>query len=772
MAEDGEANNTLRRVVSELGALAGDGQHRWRARRGRSDLSVIEALISKGSGKQPGPEEVCDAIKDACEGLDATAEWKRAAKEHLGYGKDAPHSRVEREEAAAACLRSPTGSGAMSLSTYRRKSNQEVTHGHNGRPYAGKLYDSWSGVTLALVAESLIRNVGADPGATVDGEGEALEERLADPDCQPLGDIVRHEIAGRYRALSGADLQVSFFHRASTDHYIDAIAALDRVTLYTGVDVSTEVRTPLSDRLMAGTLRERLHARTDLSEDQQTRLVGALMAVYPPSFLGSIAREFVRGHSRIDHHRAPAMEWEARAVFAQDLERSLTAGRSTGGFLALGLGALSFALRKAGRSVQILTTNYDNRIDQDQSRIYKYFEGLRGFSFAPSALDASPDGDLAAVALYSLNGDLASHGDASSEPLIIGEADALTDHNKPRSELVTRALSETSCVFVGSSLTEPDLLDKLVNTPYRYKHNPRYALVLAPKLDLERPEERELKARALELVADRYLHLGIVPIVIDFPHQVPQFLIEVALRLEQGAAYKSYPRRLDEWWAWWARHFGFGGRQAEHGGRRRREVQQIWWEELEKVRRRVITEYLGLPAAERDRDEQIQVEVWLRNPRARSLVHSASSEGMWMYANTAHRCSVHEGEEYAVQRAFREGAPIHGPIRQPRGIWRHQMSFPLVLRREPWHHLPVGVVTILSSKDASLKDEKGETVVEGGALGDFPRRDSFAKDLAAMVSEVRKPINELLDPHSRLCRRKQLGAYAKRRPAGTRARSS
>jgi len=67
---------------------------------------------------------------------------------------------------------------------------------------------------------------------------------------------------------------------------------------------------------------------------------------------------------------------------------------------------------------------------------------------------------------------------------------------------------------------------------------------------------------------------------------------------------------------------------------------------------------------------------------------------------------------------------------------------PLTLHEPPWHHLPVGVVSVFSTHYGSV--EEGE---DPGLLQEFvrdPERLSRLEDL------VKGPVADLLDPRKRL----------------------
>jgi len=656
---------------------------------------LLELLMADDPGKEIASEELGQSTRINLALFGATAETK--------------HTTANGRREVAGKIYRPTN--PVSADGVRRKPSAK-------QPLGGLEWRVIADLRRRILASSEPSEPGPAPEPTPESQP---------PPGRRLGDLVRAELAELYQPIRERDFEDSFFHRESTGTYIEQLADLDAITLFTAAAPSPDVHAPLSDKLMARTLRERLRrSATDLDVEQLDTIVDAMMRAFPPTYLGSIARELVREQSTADLDDVAGLEADAQDVFVRELRDAVEAGRDASRFLALGLGALAFASKKAGKDrVQLLTTNYDDRLAEAEARVHEYFGELKDYRFEPRSLDESAEAPADAVPLYRLNGHIGAERGGAADSLIIGEADSLTDYYESRGQVMANALETTSCIFVGSTLGEPDVLHKLVNAAYPLGH-PRYTVLLAPWLGLQDPDER---AKALNLTALRFLHLGIVPIVIDFPHQAPQFLIEVALRLQQSD-YAGYPERLDSWWGKWVEDFGFAGRAGE----RNPALQRLWMERLAAIRDTVADEHLELSKRSRRR-EHLQVEMWIRHPGERSLVHWASSDGLWLNAASARRLSIPGAGNDPVQRAFRDGTPIHGPVPRQTGRWHYQLSIPVVLRKEPWHHLPVGVVNILSTG-------------ADGKLANFHHREGYAKELLRLASAVKGPVNGLLDPVS------------------------
>ncbi len=399
--------------------------------------------------------------------------------------------------------------------------------------------------------------------------------------------------------------------------------------------------------------------------------------------------------------------------------------------------------------LNIITTNYDRTIIEEREKVIEYFADVTSecdyvFEARTSVSDDQPVGSDE-IPVFHVNGVASedSHG-----PLVIGEVDFFAWYDKClkqhqvenqqwRDKLLDDALSKGACIFVGSSLTDPDVLAKLAMTKFQ---QPRYAVLLAPDqenepdgsalLELGEPGSRQVesveRSIARDVVAKRFLHLGVIPIMVDFPHQVPQLLTEIALRVKLDDEYEGYSDRLLGWWRNWAKLFGF--EDGETPGFRNVQLQRHWLERLASIRDEIreLLELTDAPA-----QEKIMVEVWVRNPKARTLFLWATSEGIWLNGDTALWCDLGESDtRFGAQRCFRKGGTHAAEILPKRGLWEYGVSVPLTLHDEAWRHLPVGVVNVRSSE---LK-------------GELSRAADRYENLEKLEKLLVKPINDLLDP--------------------------
>lgn len=121
----------------------------------------------------------------------------------------------------------------------------------------------------------------------------------------------------------------------------------------------------------------------------------------------------------------------------------------------------------------------------------------------------------------------------------------------------------------------------------------------------------------------------------------------------------------------------------------------------------------------------------MRDPVANQLFLWATSDSQWLFGDTAHTCDIEgRASHYTAQDTFWKGHREHAPLAPTRGRFDYHASVPLTLHHHPWYHLPVGVVSVLSS---------------GGDEGKLANKCKDAKWFDELEKELQSTINDLLD---------------------------
>ncbi len=750
-----------RRVRSALATIHKYGAEAWRVAGGAAALpdvaGCVHASFDEGT---PEHEAVWVGVKAACDGLHAP--YNDVALAYFGY----PFATRASDGAVIANepeLRSPKArkTAAAQLCGLKDVNNFVREVKRNLRVYGSRTFKSYEELILCVTAESLVH-----------------QESPATVDAPPVEFV---DIRAAYRQTEASELaDLGFFQRKSTIEYINDIAALattsDRaLTIYAGSGVSADIAEPLRSEFMERLLAKALEsapALRHLEGDQRILRARAISErvsrTYPTSYLGSIVRELSRQAQQDAPPRFTGVRRQEERL-GQDIKTLLDAGYVPGSFLARAIAACAFALRRAGVSVEVLTSNYDDILIDAAAHIRTplYLPGeldryrfVRDHSAERDDTDKSLVLNSTDVLITHVNGTL----DEPDVPLVIGEGDFFADygddlrpgdaHSSWRRDLMAAKLANTTCLFVGSTVTDPDVLEHLAVSKHQ---NRKYALVLAPDGDVRaarpRPDDLSGPSRATavadeqvvrDLIAQRFLHLGVVPVIADHPTHIPQFLREVALRVLQGDAYRSYPGRARLWWAYWAKAFGYGG-SAELAGVRNKALQEHWHSgPLREALKRIERE---MKKTKTD-DERVVVEVWLRNPQQRELTLWARSDSLWLDASTAHHASLTRHSGYIAQSTFEEGQTQRSPMNPSRGQWRFCWSMPLILQEEPWYHLPVGVLNVLSDVPGDESDKDGN-ITRVGKLARIAHAEIHGREPVADIEDfLAETMLRELDPRT------------------------
>ena len=305
------------------------------------------------------------------------------------------------------------------------------------------------------------------------------------------------------------DLMLGFFERPSTTQYIREVAASTDLTIVAGAGVSADIGAPLWSGLAHSLLNLVATASPELSggtnEAEVAAVVEAMLREYPAPYIGSCIREELELSYPSNHEE----------MLRNYIQTAVNTGRTHGGFLARSVCLLAFTARARGQKSQVITTNFDQEIANSADHVRNYYPDLQDIQFVRAASEVGPND----VRLVHLNGTIPHAGRPHLDGrLVFGEADFFriqtsADDAEVRVQTVRDALADSTTLFVGSSITDPDMVGHLGSTP----RGPRYAVMTAPELGLSGNAQR----LARRLAANRFQHLGIVPIQVDFGTRFP-----------------------------------------------------------------------------------------------------------------------------------------------------------------------------------------------------------------------------------------------------------
>jgi hypothetical protein len=489
-----------------------------------------------------------------------------------------------------------------------------------------------------------------------------------------------------------------FFEREATRKAIRTLASSDDLTLIVGAGASEEAGLPSWSELVMGLLREiapMVRAPTDSegAEDGVTAFCRALVASHGLMGAGSIARSWL----------GPSFE---DAVLDQLYGRD---PQPSPGQTDIGIARVR---REFGRRCEIATLNYDRLIERALID-----EGIRGVKTLVSSTRSR------GAVVRHLHGVLTPTARRGS--VVLSESDyfSMQVPRRWQERYVDQRLRASTCLFVGTSLTDPNLLRYL----FRAKSSQGHYALFVQQSD-EWYARRDLK-RGLRQARDvaslqRWRDLGIEPLRPDFYVQSAQFVHELARARAQRRAYVPYGDRLRRW----QREMTSGLMQRRSLGAFRESQESLHEimlgsleaieEWLERRSRRPFKELLGL-------------HLWARRPTERGFILLGSSDRIWRVPKAVQSVPIAIPSIWVCVEAFCRGRPMIKFIdHELASRWKTVLGIPIYLDSEPWGHLPVGVVTLASDKP------RGQTAL--GRLGPL-LTEVLAPFLADTAEEVLTP---------------------------------
>lgn len=189
-----------------------------------------------------------------------------------------------------------------------------------------------------------------------------------------------------------------------------------------------------------------------------------------------------------------------------------------------------------GERLRLMTLNYDDLLEQALLRIDQLPQTLA------TAEHRWPDDH---VPVFHLHGYLGR--DRHDGQIVLSEADyhGMQLGTSWQDDLMRTALRDSTLIFVGTSLIDPNML--------RYLHavagepgGEHFAVFVRQGVyDADAPAGlAEARERSL---TRRWQQVGVVPVFVDHYTDVAQVLAEVAQRRRERAAYRPLPERAAEW---------------------------------------------------------------------------------------------------------------------------------------------------------------------------------------------------------------------------------
>lgn len=464
--------------------------------------------------------------------------------------------------------------------------------------------------------------------------------------------------------MSGATRGLcDLFDRPEVGRFIEEVADVDHLTIVAGAGTSIESGFPDWTALVSGLLRAAAE-RAGLSDDAAGEFTR-----------WTLRREGLAGAAAV---ASASLDTDFHTVVHRVLyEQQLT---PPPGQTALGIARV--AASRGLSNCDLSTTNYDLLL-----------EAALGTVLERAVSTATKVGRTSLDRVLHLHGVVRPRGGIAGD-LILSDRDyaRMQQDSAWQQEHFAERLTTSMCLFVGASLTDPNLLRYLYRVPSDRTH---YAIFVrqqdAGVYDEAAREVIELRETSSEA---RWQEAGVIPLQADFFSQSAQLLHEVVHRRETARrrrVYKPLPRRLSTWrnkvdaGVLSISRTGFADRQDG--------LRDFMSEILDGVQ-------LDLADAghRRRKTERLGVSMWVYDPASETLTNWASADRSWRDPTTLEPLDVDWRSDFVSVQAFCAGSLVsRSTERYAVSRWNHVIGFPIYVDTERRGRLPVGAVTLAST---------------------------------------------------------------------------
>lgn len=519
-------------------------------------------------------------------------------------------------------------------------------------------------------------------------------------------------------------MSVGFFDRPQTQAFVEDFSQSRKVTVFAGAGVSIDRGSPGWDDLIHMLLAERIVNSNLLSPTLDSGWEAedvARSVVHRLGLLGSA--------SLVRQLFAEAYPKSSDAHLRNRLYDLLYDDWIQRDSLANAIGKFCLLKKSFGCDIHVVTPNYDTNIEASIEDYPPLQELARenDLHFQPYGICPPNRPSPNVIPVVHIHGCITSSGDTLGQLVFCEDDYGQWSDPTPGSTqgwysvdllraYLHKRFKQSDTLFIATSMRDPNVIDALVHTNRERIPNRRTRRFAAMPIADDWPEysmyDRDTR-RELFLHAERRLtQVGIDSTLRpDHYGQLSQLFHELSLCASNPGEYhgeSKYGDRIRRWWSEWSRSVNErdGGAIGAH---------ELTVREVHQVRLASCLEDLAELGLIAD-PNHVKLELWLRcNPDDRRLVLWSSSEVVHSSARPSHTAQIDHGSGYQSVRALasrRTEAGSFDEHRSPR--WGEYIACPVVLSDHPWLELPVGVISLLFSRDDQLRlsDKQVQTISE------------------------------------------------------------
>jgi hypothetical protein len=450
---------------------------------------------------------------------------------------------------------------------------------------------------------------------------------------------------------------------ADVDELLERAAGSPGLTLVVGAGASVEAVLPSWSQLIERLLGRAARALPRLATSVQ-RTEWIQETVRKDGYLGAAAVvEALSGGN--------LQSWLIEALFGPGGPGSFEPGPIAAQLAALYL--------EDPEGIRILTTNYDDLLERSLRQA-----GVASARVKPYVSSVKPGpGRFAITHLHGYAG-----RDRTTD-LILSEEHyhGMQSHESWQERLMIEQLSKRDCIFIGSSLSDTNLIRYL----YRAGKEPD-RLRTAIFIRQEDQHHEPLKSTRERAISERWARCGVEPIFLDHYCDVAQLVYEIRLRRHCEIAGETYRPVIDRarLWSKETRREFLGLGSAARFRKRQAELSDQLRDVLDRALERAYA--LG---AHRNPRERLQLVIWLANPDGAQLTG-------WVHSDRAHRdpstvqpVGITADSQWVSVRAYCQGTNFQRDRKIYASRWRFVRGLPLI--SETYGRLPIGCLSLAST---------------------------------------------------------------------------
>lgn len=333
-----------------------------------------------------------------------------------------------------------------------------------------------------------------------------------------------------------------------------------------------------------------------------------------------------------------------------------------------------------GERLVVLTTNYDDLIERALLRRGFLNRNIKSYVRRREALPAD------AVPVTHLHGFAGRTGPPKRLVLTEEHYHRMQTGSSWQEELATERLSESLCLFVGTSLTDPNLIRYL----YGYKKAGRqHAAIFVRQGDLEGADD-SVRAVREQAVSRRWERQGVEAVFVDHFADAAQLVYEIGLRREQGEDYEPTGERAGRVISG-IEDIVFAAKGEKDAFATRQVVLSAWIRALLYDTLEVATRGAGP-----EDDEHLAVALWLLGEDGTTITGWVHSDRAHQDLATVEAVPIASASDWVAVRAVCQGVRVELDRDNPVSRWRFVRGLPVVFDSPT--RLPVGCLTVSSTK--------------------------------------------------------------------------